>query len=146
MRPARVRIAVALALTAAIAAPQPASGHGKKPEAGEEAEIAELARQPARVLAQQAHALLHIRGDAHEAGVRLDAALESQDQREVDTPTLRRAAETLDGGDAVRAQRLIDEALSRPLAGLSGSGLSEGLGAGACRGGFGCVSWFLGAA
>ena len=58
----------------------------------EEAEARMLARWPARVLAQQAHALLHIRHDRHEAGVRLHAALESRDQREVDLPTLRAPA------------------------------------------------------
>jgi len=118
MRP-RTPTIVALALAAALAAPASGLGHGEKPQ-GEEAEIEMLAKQPARALAQQAHVLLHIRGDAHEAGVRLDAALESRDQRQVDTATLRRAAETLDGGDPVRAQRLIDEALSRPLGAASG--------------------------
>jgi LPXTG-motif cell wall-anchored protein len=113
-------IPIVVALAVAVGAPGSALAHGEKPEAGEEAEIEQLAQQPARALAQQAHALLHIRRDAHEAGVRLDAALESRDQREVDVPILRRAAETLDGGDPVRAQVLIDEALSRPLGAASG--------------------------
>jgi hypothetical protein len=120
MRSPRASLVVIAALLLPNAAAPPALAHPEKPEAGEEAEIQALAEQPARVLAQQAHALLHIRDDTHEAGVRLDAALESRDQRQVDVPILRRAAETLDGGDAARAQTLIDEALSRPLGATSG--------------------------
>jgi len=111
-----------VALVAMAMAPGAALAHGDEPAEGEGegAEIAALAKQPARALAQQAHALLHIRGDAHEAGVRLDAALESDDKRQVDMGVLRRAAETLDGGDPGRAQTLIDEALSRPFGATSG--------------------------
>ena len=120
MRSPRASLVLMAVVLLATAAAPPVLAHPEKPEAGEEAEVEALAQQPARVLAQQAHALLHIRGDAHEAGVRLDAALESRDQQQVDVPTLRRAAETLDGGDAARAQTLIDEALSRPLGATSG--------------------------
>lgn len=115
-------VAMAMAMALALA-PAGARGHGDEPagvEEGEEAEIAMLAKQPARTLAQQAHALLHIRADAHEAGVRLDAALESKDTELVDMAVLRRAAETLDGGDPAAAQNLIDTALSRPLGAESG--------------------------
>lgn len=90
-------------------------------DAGGEAEVAALSRQPARALAQQAHALIHIRGDRHEAGVRLAAALASEDRRQVDEPTLRRAREALETGTpASRVLALIDEALSKPLGAKSG--------------------------
>ena len=52
--------------------------------------------------------------------MRLDAALESRDQQHGGVPRLRRAAETLDGGDTARAQTLIDEALSCPLGATTG--------------------------
>ena len=90
-------------------------------QAVEDAEVAALARQPARVLAQQAHALLHIRRDAHEAGVRLEAALKSADRREVDIAVLRNASATLGReSDPERVMDLIDTALSRPLGAESG--------------------------
>lgn len=91
----------------------------------EEAEVAALAVQPARVLAQQALALLIVRGDEHEAAVRLDAALESEDQADVDGELLRQATETLDGGDPEGAEPLLDQALSQPLGEESGSALHE---------------------
>lgn len=106
----------------ALAIPAPAFAHGDESGAmgGEEA-MAQLAKQPARALAQQAHALIHIRDDREEAAVRLDAALESKDRSDVDMPTLRRATETLDGGGASpRVLALIDEALSKPFGAKSG--------------------------
>ena len=93
--------------------------------ASEEAEIEVLAEQPARVLAQQALALLEVRDDADEAAVRLDAALESSDQRDIDAELLMEATETLDGGDPVAAAALLDQALSRPLGADSGKALHE---------------------
>lgn len=117
-------VAALCALPGALALPALALAHGEEPApgmGGGEAEIRQLAMQPARVLAQQANALLHIRHDRHEAGLRLDAALESRDKRDVDVPTLRGAAETLDGGgDEQRVLDLIDEALSKPLGARSG--------------------------
>lgn len=108
------RIAV-LVVCAILAAPALAAAHGGGTETNQ------LSMQPARALAQQAHALLHIRHDAHEAGVRLDAALESGDTRDVDMPTLRRAADVLDrGGADKRVMDLIDEALSKPYGAKSG--------------------------
>src|SRR5215207_7676470 len=68
-------------------------GAAEKPKRGmteEEAEVAALATQPARTLAQQALAMLEVRGDEHEAGVRLDAALESKDKEDVDVKLLKR--------------------------------------------------------
>ena len=93
--------------------------------ASEEAEIEVLAEQPARVLAQQALALLEVRDDADEAAVRLDAALESSDQRDIDAELLMEATETLDGGDPVAAAALLDQALSRPLGAEQGKALHE---------------------
>lgn len=93
--------------------------------ANEQAEIEVLAMQPARVLAQQALALLEVRGDAHEAGVRLDAALESADQSDIDRQLLAQATETLDAGDPEGAVPLLDQALSRPLGAEQGKALHE---------------------
>lgn len=93
--------------------------------AGEAAQIAVLAKQPARVLAQQALATIEVSGDSHEAGIRLDAALESNDQSDVDRALLKQATETLDGGDVQGAAPLLDQALSRPLGAGSGKALHE---------------------
>jgi LPXTG-motif cell wall-anchored protein len=57
------------------------------------------------------------------AAVRLDAALESKDTRDVDMAVLRKATETLDGGDPRGAVPLLDRALSRPLGAASGDAL-----------------------
>jgi tetratricopeptide (TPR) repeat protein len=104
----------------------PAFGHGdEEMPASEEAEVAELAEQPARILAQQALALLAVRDDAEEAAIRLDAALESQDQDDIDADLLAEATETLDGGDPEGALPLLDEALSRPLGSERGEALHE---------------------
>ncbi len=100
--------------------PQIAAAHG-----GDEAEVAELSMEPARVLAQQALAELQVRGDEEEAAVRLDAALESEDQADIDVELLNEATETLDGGDPEGAVPLLDEALSRPLGAASGKALHE---------------------
>lgn len=108
------------------ALPAGALAHGDEGAAeSEEAEIAALSEQPARVLAQQALAELQVRGDSDEAAVRLDAALESEDQSDIDVRSLREATETLDGGDAEGAVPLLDEALSRPLGAESGKALHE---------------------
>ena len=139
----RLTLPPLLALAVLVAAPVGALGHGGEEEtqapqeprpgqtaaeaemAAEEAEVAELSRQPARVLAQQALALLEVRQDEHEAGVRLDAALESKDKDEIDAALLRRATETLDGGDPDGAVPLLDQALSRPLGSDRGKALHE---------------------
>ena len=110
----------------AIEAPQGGAEPGGAGEAmSEEAEVEALAIQPARILAQQALAELKVRGDAHEAAVRLDAALKSEDQSDVDVMLLREATETLDGGDPEGAIPLLDRALSRPLGQESGEALHE---------------------
>lgn len=115
-----------LALVVVLAGAAGAWAHGDEElPASEEAEIQVLAEQPARVLAQQALALIEVRNDAHEAGVRLDAALESSDQSDLDQPLLMQATETLDGGDPVAAAALLDQALSRPLGADSGKALHE---------------------
>lgn len=146
MRPERIALALTAAVMAAAVPALPAYGHGGEPEAEEEApageqavpgggavteeeveeaEIAELARQPARILAQQALALLEVRDDHEEAMIRLDAALESEDQSDVDVGLLTEATDTLDGGDPEGAVPLLDQALSRPLGAESGEALHE---------------------
>lgn len=108
-----------LAVLAALTLPGSALAHGDESAPGMdsmEARVEQLAVQPTRVLAQQAHALIHLRDDRDEAAIRLDAALESKDKSDVDMPALRRATETLDdGGDSERVLALIDEALSKPF-------------------------------
>ena len=120
-----------LALAALLAlilagAPARALGHGDEEEtAGGEAEVKALSAQPARILAQQAIAELMVRGDKDEAAMRLDAALESEDQRDIDVRLLKEGTEKLDGGDPEGAVPLLDEALSRPLGAASGKALHE---------------------
>jgi len=117
----RTGLAVSMvALTAVVGAPALALAHGEK-----EDEVAELAKQPARVLAQQAIALIRVRGDTDEAAMRLDAAVESKDKSDIDPALLKRAMETLDDGDRDRAVAMLDEALSRPLGSDSGKALHE---------------------
>lgn len=102
---------LALLIGLALALPATAGAHG-----GDESSLARLSRQPARVLAQQAHALLHIRHDRAQAAVRLDAAVASKDNADVDVPSLGLAMQTLDrGGSDQRVMDLIDQALSRPF-------------------------------
>jgi hypothetical protein len=126
MASGRLPVALLCALGLAISAAAPALGHGgEAAPASEEAEVHELAMQPARVLAQQALAELRVRADRHEAGVRLDAALESRDHRGIDTEKLRQATETLDMGNTTAAIPLLDEALSRPLGSDRGKALHE---------------------
>ena len=113
-------LAVLAALAGALVAPgaAPANGGG-----GEEMEELEL--QPARVLAQQAIAVLRVRGDQEEASMRVDAALESEDQDDVDLALLAQADEAVDSGDLDGAVLLLDRALSRPLGAESGKELHE---------------------
>lgn len=129
MRPS-VRHLIAVAAMVALACLGPVSAalaHGAEEAmtGSEEEEVAVLAMQPARILAQQALAELQVRGDQQEAAVRLDAALESEDQSDIDLKLLRQATETLDGGDPEGAVPLLDEALSRPLGAESGKALHE---------------------
>lgn len=109
------------ALTLTLVAPGMAVAHGDD----ESGEAAALAEQPARVLAQQAIALLQVQGDVEGAAMRLDAAVESKDKRDIDAAVLRSAMETLDGGDRERAVVMLDRALSRPLGSESGKVLHE---------------------
>jgi phosphate/sulfate permease len=117
---ARVVIAM-LVILASLAVPAGAFAHGDE----ESGEAAALAMQPARALAQQAIALVRVRGDTEEAAMRLDAAVESKDESDVDPALLERAMETLDDGDPDRAVNLLDEALSLPLGSDSGKALHE---------------------
>ncbi len=105
---------------AALALSPPALAHG-----GGEMDLGDLAMQPARTLAQQALAEIAVRNDTEEAATRLDAALQSKDKADIDQPLLRRATETLDGGNPEAAVRLLDAALSRPLGAASGKALHE---------------------
>lgn len=116
-------IAVGVLAIAGMQAPAAALGHGDEEEAT--AEMAELALQPARVLGQQALAMLEILGDEAEAGERLEAALESDNQDNVDLEALAEARATLERGDAEVAMGLIDESLSRPLGVDQGAALHE---------------------
>ena len=117
---------VATLVATAALAPTLLLAHGDEElPSSEEAEIEMLAEQPARILAQQALALLEVRSDTHEAAVRLDAALESSDQSDIDAELLAEATETLDGGDPASAAVLLDQALSRPLGADQGKALHE---------------------
>jgi hypothetical protein len=120
-------VAPFLAAIAAVAllAPTAAIAHGGDKAVSAESEIKQLSIQPARVLAQQALVTLRIRNDAHEASVRLTAALRSKDSSDVDVKRLRRAAEALDAGNSAATVPLLDEALSRPLGSERGKALHE---------------------
>lgn len=119
-RTARMALVMAVLLAAL---PGAALAHGD--EEGMDSELEELARQPARILAQQALALLEVRGDLAEAGERLEAAIESDDQADVDIATLEQAAVALEGGDTEAAIALVDQSLSRPLGAEQGKALHE---------------------
>ncbi len=114
------RLLGAFSLAALALVSPSALAHG-----GGEMDLGDLALQPARTLAQQALAEIQVRNDTEEAATRLDAALQSKDEADVDQPLLRRATETLDGGNPEAAVRLLDEALSRPLGAPSGKALHE---------------------
>jgi LPXTG-motif cell wall-anchored protein len=127
----KAAVVTVVCFLALLVVPVQAMAHGGAESAaasgmqGEEAEVKALSMQPARVLAQQALATLRVRGDTHEAGIRLDAALESKDKSAIDVAVLRKGTETLDNGDAAGAIPLLDEALSRPLGAASGKALHE---------------------
>ncbi len=119
-RAACVAAAVVLGV---LGAPSTVIAHGD--EEAMSGDVAALAKQPARVLAQQAIGLLEIRNQREEAAARLDAALESKDQHGIDVATLRQAMETLDAGHESAAVPLLDRALSEPLGASSGKALHE---------------------
>ena len=77
----------------------------------EDMKDAALKAQPARTLAQQALAVLDVRDDAEDARMRIDAALESEDQDDVDTALLRQADDALDSGDVAGAKELLNRSL-----------------------------------
>ena len=113
-------MATLTALAGVLVFPLPAVATG-----GDE-EMEHLAKQPARVLAQQAIALVRLHGAPHdEAMERLEAALESDDKENVDVTLLRQAKGALEGGDDDSAVRLLDQALSRPLGATSGKELHD---------------------
>ena len=110
MKPRLLSLIVALASLAVLGPlASAAQAHG-----GDEQAVEELKMQPARILAQQALAELQVTNDTEEAAVRLDAALESKDTGEVDMAVLRKATETLDGGDPEGAIPLLDVDLNDP--------------------------------
>ena len=113
--------ALAACLAATLGLPAAALPHG----GGEGEEMEGLELQPSRVLAQQALAVLRVNGDTEEASMRVDAALESDDQDDVDLALLEEADEAVDSGDGDRAIELLDVALSRPLGAESGKELHE---------------------
>jgi LPXTG-motif cell wall-anchored protein len=92
---------------------------------GDEMETQNLSEQPARTLAQQALAELRVRHDMEAAATRLDAAVESKDQRDVDSAGVNQAMETLDSGNETAAISMLDHALSQPLGQESGAALHE---------------------
>lgn len=120
-RAARRRVGGLLCvLVAALSLPQAALATGGGDEATEALEL-----EPARVLAQQAIAVLRVRGNLEDASMRIDAALESKDQADIDIGLLEQADEAADGGDIDGAVLLLDQALSRPLGAASGKELHE---------------------
>ena len=77
----------------------------------QEMEDAAMKAQPARTLAQQALVVLDVRNGVEEARARIDAALESDDQDDVDIALVRGADAALDEGDSARAKDLLNRAL-----------------------------------
>jgi LPXTG-motif cell wall-anchored protein len=118
--PRTILLMATAAIATMLAAPPLAFAHG-----GDEMEAENLAQQPARTLAQQAMSELRVREDTEEAAARLDAAVESDDQSDIDPVLLNHAMETLDAGDDNGAVNLLDQALSRPLGEASGAALHE---------------------
>ena len=100
--PARRAVAVVLAVFLSL--PGVALSHGGEDEALEE--------MPARALAQQALALLSEDESAVEAHERVEAALASSDQTEVDVSKLRQAQAAFGDGDHALAARALNEALA----------------------------------
>ena len=92
---------------------------------GNEMETQNLSEQPARTLAQQALAELRVRHDMEAAASRLDAAVQSKDQSDVDPALVNQAMETLDSGNEAQAVSTLDHALSEPLGQASGAALHE---------------------
>lgn len=87
-------------------------GRGEMSGATKEHEhAAEMARQPARVLAQQALAVLEVKHDKIQARERLDAATKSRDKSDVGVAQLSQADAALDSGDQARAIELLNRAL-----------------------------------
>lgn len=131
----RRRLALLGVLGLGLLAPvSPSWGHGEEEAAegptpvgvgAEEAEMEELARQPARILAQQALAMLEVTGDDAEAAERVEAALASDERDDVDAEALSEAAEALERGEREQAIPLLDTALSRPLGAEDGRALHE---------------------
>lgn len=125
------RLAILATLIAALAGAfvlEATAAWGRGDEGGAadaEMEMEELTLQPARVLAQQALAMLEVQGDDVEAAARIEAALVSEDKADVDAEVLAEAAEALEAGDHEAAIPLIDEALSRPLGAAEGKALHE---------------------
>lgn len=136
----RAIIAVSVALSALTGTTPNALGHGDEPPTppsstsggtamgSEEAEIAALAKQPARVLAQQALALLRVHGpgeDHTDALHRTKAGVASDDKADVDAVLLERANVALSKDEYDSSVELLDRALSRPLGAESGKALHE---------------------
>lgn len=118
-RPRLIPLTAAV-LTVLLAGAANVSAHGD-----ESMEADSLSQQPARTLAQQAIAELRVRHDTEEAAMRLDAAVESKDQSDVDSAQLNQAMETLDAGNEDQAVSMLDHALSQPLGEESGAALHE---------------------
>ena len=103
---ARMRRAGAAFAAAALLFAAPVHGHGGEEEA--------LEKMPARALAQQALALLAQKGKAVEAHERVEAALRSRAQADVDMRALRGVRAAFEAGDHRRAAALLNRALAEP--------------------------------
>lgn len=91
-----------------LAAPSVAAAHG-----GED-EVATMAKQPARVLVQQAHALLVSGKGGKEVELRLDAAALSADKRGIDAAFLEKGHAAFESGRIRLAISHLEHALADP--------------------------------
>lgn len=102
-RPPMAR-ALVVVLAVLLAVPAIASAHG-----GEE-----LAEQPARALVQQGLGLLTQQGDTGEAAERLEAAIASDNKKDVNIADVEKALKALEAGDAAAAVASMNDALTEP--------------------------------
>ena len=91
-----------------LAVPSVAAAHG-----GED-EVATMAKQPARVLVQQAHALLVSGKAGDEVELRLDAAALSTDKQGIDAAFLEKGHEAFESGRIPLAISHLEHALADP--------------------------------
>jgi len=97
-----------LLLLPLLAVPSVAVAHGGA------AEVATMAKQPARVLVQQAHALLVSGKAGDEVELRLDAAALSTDKQGIDAAFLEKGHEAFESGRIPLAISHLEHALADP--------------------------------